>query len=141
LERDGISLNGPILSRLPKGKDLIEALTEAAATIKTTKAQVTVIGALEKAKLGYYLQDERRYIDFTFDEHVEILCGMGNISLKDGKPFVHLHLTLSRKDCSCLGGHAMAGNIIFAAEACITPVAGEALERGFDDPTGLYLWK
>jgi hypothetical protein len=129
------------LSRLPKGKDLIEALTEAAATIKTTKAQVTVIGALEKAKLGYYLQDERRYIDFTFDEHVEILCGMGNISLKDGKPFVHLHLTLSRKDCSCLGGHAMAGNIIFAAEACITPVAGEALERGFDDPTGLYLWK
>jgi len=141
LERIGASLNGPVLTRLPKGKDLLEALTEAAAAINATKAHVTVIGALEKTKLGYYLQDERRYIDVAYDEHVEILCAMGNISLKDGVPFVHLHLTLSRKDCSCLGGHAVAGNIIFAAEACITPVAGDALERGFDEPTGLYLWK
>jgi len=141
LETIGTALTGPVLTRLPKGKDLVEALTEAAAAIKATKAQITVIGALERAKLGYYLQDERRYIDFALDEHVEILCGLGNISLKDGLPFVHLHLTLSRKDCSCLGGHAVAGNIIFAAEACITPVAGPALERGFDEPTGLYLWK
>ncbi|MBF0513883.1 MAG: DUF296 domain-containing protein [Desulfovibrionaceae bacterium] len=136
-----MSLKGPVLIRLPKGKDLLEALAEAAASINATKAHVAVIGALEKTKLGYYLQDERRYVDFSFDEHVEILCGQGNISLKDGKPFVHLHLTLSRKDCSCLGGHAMAGSIIFAAEACITPVAGDALVRGFDEPTGLFLWK
>jgi predicted DNA-binding protein with PD1-like motif len=131
----------PVLIRLPKGADLLTALRDACATRGITKAAIQVIGALERAKMGYYLQDERRYISYELPEHCEILCGAGNVSLKDGEAFVHLHLTLSKADGSCLGGHAMEGCPIFAAEAFIQPVPGPDLARGFDEATGLFLWQ
>lgn len=131
----------PFLLRLPKGQDLLAALKTACVERGVTKAHLQVIGALECAKLGYYMQDERRYVSYGLDEHCEILCGAGNVSLKDGEAFVHLHLTLSRADGSCLGGHALEGCPIFAAEAFVQPVPGPALARGFDEPTGLYLWQ
>ena len=131
----------PVLVRLPKGADLLDALRDACATRGITKAAVQVIGALEHARLGYYLQDERRYVSYGLPEHCEILCGAGNVSLKDGAAFVHLHLTLSRSDGSCLGGHAMAGCPVFAAEALLLPVPGADLARGFDEATGLQLWQ
>ena len=131
----------PVLVRLPKGADLLIALKDACQARGITKAAVQVIGALERARLGYYLQDERRYISYDLPEHCEILCGAGNVSLKDAEAFVHLHLTLSKADGSCLGGHAMEGCPLFAAEALLLPVPGDGLARGFDEPTGLFLWQ
>lgn len=136
-----MSQTQPVLVRLPKGADLLAALKAACATRGITKAAVQVIGALEWAKLGYYLQDERRYISYELPEHCEILCGAGNVSLKDGEIFVHLHLSLSKSDGSCLGGHALEGCPVFAAEALLLPVPGADLARGFDEATGLFLWQ
>ncbi|AGW15078.1 PPC domain-containing DNA-binding protein [Megalodesulfovibrio gigas] len=129
-----------LLKRLPKGADLLDALTAVCKEHNITRGSVQVIGALEKAMLGFYLQDEQRYINHAVDENVEILIGVGNVSIKDGEPFIHLHLTLSRHDGSCLGGHAVAGCPIFAAEACILQLEGDPLVRGLDEATGLYLW-
>ena len=129
----------PLMGRLPKGADLLEALTALCEETNITKAQLQCIGALEGATLGYYLQKEREYISYDVKEHVEIVAGMGNIALKDGKPFVHLHLTRSRKDGSCIGGHAMPGIPIFVCEYIITPLPGEPLHRAYDDDTGLIL--
>ena len=134
-------MSEPLLLRLPKGQDLLAALKDACVVRGVQKAHVQVIGALECAKLGYYMQDERRYVSYALDEHCEILCGAGNVSLKDAEPFVHLHLTLSRADGSCLGGHALEGCPVFAAEAFILPVPGAPLTRGLDEPTGLFLWQ
>ncbi len=131
----------PVLVRLPKGMDLLCALRSACDARGITKAAVQVIGALTCARLGYYLQDERRYVSYELPEHCEILMGAGNVSLKDAEAFVHLHLTLSRSDGSTLGGHAMEGCPIFAAEALLLPVPGPDLTRGFDEPTGLFLWQ
>lgn len=131
----------PVLVRLPKGADLLTALKDACHARGITKAAVQVIGALEQATLGYYRQDERRYISYGLPEHCEILMGAGNVSLKDGSAFVHLHLTLSKADGSTLGGHAMEGCPVFAAEALLLPVPGADLTRGFDEPTGLFLWQ
>ena len=130
-----------IMKRLPKGADLMETLTALCEEENITKGSVQVIGAVEKAVVSYYRQDERKYVDLVLDQHLEILSGMGNISLKDGKPFVHLHVVLSKESGECLGGHAMPGIVIFASEAIITEVEGEPLEREYDEPTGLFLWK
>lgn len=131
----------PLLLRLPTGADLLEELTNACAGAEVTRGSVQVIGALKRAKTGYYHQADQRYESHEFDEALEILAGLGNVSLKDGKPFVHLHLTLGRADGSCIGGHAMPGCEIFAAEALITPIAGAPLVREPDETTGLPLWR
>ena len=129
------------LARLPKGGDLVEEVQNLARRLGVTNAAVQVIGALERAELGFYRQNEQEYVAHPVELHCELLAGLGNISLKDGEPFAHLHLTLSFEGGSVTGGHAMPGCTIFAAEACIAEVPGPALERAFDPPTGLFLWK
>lgn len=129
-----------IMQRLKKGEDLLAELKRVCKDNDITRGSVQVIGAMERAELGYYHQDRREYESFAIEHHVEILAGVGNVSILDDDTFIHLHLTLSDKECRCLGGHAMAGNIIFAAEAIITDIPGEQLTRVFDEPTGLKLW-
>jgi predicted DNA-binding protein with PD1-like motif len=129
------------LGRLPKDADLIETLNAICAEQGIERGVVQLIGAVQKAKLGYYIQAEQRYVFHEVNEAMEILSGMGNVSLKDGKPFVHLHLTLSKQDCSTMGGHAMPGCVIFAAECAIFPIEGAPLVRELDAATGLPLWK
>ncbi|WP_029894542.1 PPC domain-containing DNA-binding protein [Desulfohalovibrio reitneri] len=130
----------PFLVRLPKEADMLEAIADVCRERGVNKAFMSCIGAVEKAVLGYYHQDERRYESQTFDQHMEILSGIGNISLKDGQPMAHMHLTLSCADFSVIGGHTMPGCKIFACELFVQPVPGEELVRGFDEPTGLPLW-
>ena len=131
----------PLMIRLPKDADLLETLNAVCAEHGITRGSVQCIGAVEKAVLGFYRQDEQKYVDHELTEELEILIGAGNVSIKDGKPFVHMHLTLSREDGSCLGGHALPGTVIFACEAIITPIDGAPLVRDLDEPTGLPLWK
>jgi predicted DNA-binding protein with PD1-like motif len=133
-------MNDSLLVRLPKGEDLLDALVTLCREKNITKGHISCIGALEKAVLGYYPQDTRRYVSRTLDADTEILAGLGNVSLKDGEPVIHLHLTLLAADFTLTGGHAMPGNIIFAGEACITPLDGPRLHRGLDPATGLPLW-
>lgn len=133
-------MNTPLLVRLPKGADLLDALVTVCQEKGITKGHISCIGALEKAVLGYYPQDTRQYVTHTLDAGTEILAGLGNISLKDGEPAIHLHLTLLKSDFTITGGHAMPGNILFAGEACITPIDGPRLHRGLDAATGLPLW-
>jgi predicted DNA-binding protein with PD1-like motif len=133
-------MNDSLLVRLPKDEDLLDALVTICREKNITKGHISLIGALSKAVLGYYPQDTRRYAIHTLDAGTEILAGLGNISLKEGEPIIHLHLTLLKGDFSITGGHAMPGNILFAGEACITPIEGPCLHRGLDPATGLPLW-
>ena len=64
-----------------------------------------------------------------------------NISMRDGKPFVHVHILLSDAEGKVFGGHLMKGTKLFACEVTIDEFEGEQLERGQDERTGLFLWK
>jgi len=87
-------MHDSLLVRLPKGEDLLAALVTICREQGITKGHISLIGALEKAVLGYYPQDTRQYVTHTLDTGTEILAGLGNVSLKDGEPAIHLHLTL-----------------------------------------------
>ncbi len=133
-------MSDTVMFRLAKGGDLLEEIGRVVEGLGIRRGLVQVIGALERASLGYYHQDSREYEDHEVNEPVELLSGMGNISLKDGEPMVHLHLVLSGKDGACLGGHAMPGCVIFAGECAVRPVEGPDLVREYDEATGLFLW-
>lgn len=130
----------PIMTGLAKGEDLVAFITGLCVANNITKASVQVIGALERARVSVYLQDKREYVEIAYDQPMEILAAPGSVSLKDGKPIVHLHLCLGDMQGRAYGGHATAGNIIFAGEVLITPLPGAPLVRGYDEATGLPLW-
>ncbi len=130
-----------LMGRLPTGSDLITGLTELCQAEGIQAGQVSLIGALRSAKLGWWDDQNQVYHDFTVDHTTEILHGAGNISLLDGKPFVHLHLTLSHGDHPAIGGHVFEGCEVYVTEYIITALKGEPMTRHMDQATGLKLWK
>ncbi|GAB6182683.1 PPC domain-containing DNA-binding protein [Thermodesulfovibrio hydrogeniphilus] len=126
--------------RLFRGDEIIYEITKFLKENTIKSGLISGIGAVTKAKIGYYDQKNRQYITKEFDEPMEILSLKGNISLKDGEPFPHVHVVLSKKDFSCIGGHLFEA-YVFAFEYEIIETDGTAFERGFDEDTGLFLWK
>jgi len=130
-----------IMGRLPKGSDLLEALSEICQQAGIQIGAVRAIGAVTRARVGYYDQAARVYNFLEFDHDLEILALLGNVSLKDGKPFVHAHVTLGDAQGRAFGGHLAEGCEVFACEYEIEQYQGQTLlERGWDQETGLMLW-
>lgn len=133
------------MGRLDKGADIIRSLELFCQEKGIKAAWVNVIGALEQATLSYYDQKTHQYFHKEIQGDYEIVSCSGNISLKDGKPFGHLHMVISGEDYSTLGGHLWPDSVkVFAAEFVLfqldQPMDAEDLVRCPDGETGLALW-
>ncbi len=128
------------LVRVEHNSDLIQFITELAEKENIVVAVITAVGALKQAKLGFYNQEKHEYQEIRVDSPHEIACCVGNISTKDGRPFVHAHAVLADKNGNTKAGHLLEGTV-FAAEVHLRELKGAALERKYDDVTGLSLWE
>jgi len=99
-------------------------------------ARVEAIGGVDELRLAYFNRTAKRYEEHDFAEFLEVTGILGNIALKDGKPFLHIHGTFGRKDLSALAGHVMTAKVFPLLELVITPTRNRALRR-FDDDLGL----
>src|SRR3974390_420289 len=128
-----------ILGRLQKGDDLLGALTTICQDLGITLGEVKALGAVSRARIGFYHQDTRQYEWLDLPKPLEILALEGNISLKDSKPFVHAHVTLSDDAGRAYGGHLADGTVVFATEFVIQELkADQSLNRQMDEETGLF---
>lgn len=98
------------------------------------------LGAVSEATFRYLDPNTMKYVDKTFREQMEITTLVGNISRKDGKAYLHIHITASRSDYSCVGGHLLTARINGACELFITDL-GIEVERYLDVETGINLYK
>jgi len=128
-----------LLVRADHDSDLVQFITELAEERGIMAAAFTVIGALKRAKLGFYDQEKHEYREITVDSPHEIASCIGNISIKNGKPFVHVHAVLADKDGNTKAGHLFEG-IVFAAEVHLRELKGGKLERKYNEATNLSLW-
>ena len=128
------------MGKLKHGADLLEEITNICKDHGIRLGRIEAFGAVKKARLGFYNQKTRKYQDFTLDRPFEITKLIGNISLKDGNPIIHAHLTLVDENGSTYGGHLMPGTLIFACEIILQIFEGTSFERKFDEETGLPLW-
>ena len=130
-----------LISRLPHGGDLLESITTICTENEIHTASVKAIGALSSAVIGFYDQEAQQYITIELEGRWEVASLMGNVSIRDGQPFCHLHVTLADEKGNAKGGHLMKGCTIYAGEAVIEEFSGPELVREFDEETQLYLWK
>ena len=133
------NLERNLLIRAEHNSDLVQFITRIAEKRGITAASFTAIGAVKHAKLGFYDQENRKYREITIDTPHEIASCIGNISLKDGKPFVHVHAVLAGEDGNTKAGHLIEATV-FAAEVHLRELEGAKLERKRDEVTGLSLW-
>jgi predicted DNA-binding protein with PD1-like motif len=124
--------------RLESGEAAIETLTALLRAEGIRFASLSAIGAVRWAELGYWNADTQEYEFRRFDEQMEVVSLLGNCSLKDGEPFLHVHCTLGKRDFSVIGGHLKEAQIHPTLEVWLrtesTPV-----HRRCDEATGLDL--
>lgn len=124
---------------LERGEDLLAGLNAAVAELGYRAATLQVIGGLDRGVVGYYDVQDDEYVPTTTG-HVEIAAGLGNVSMRDGEPFIHLHLVVSDRDGRALGGHAMEGCTAFVVEAYLRSLDGEPPVRSDVPGMALKVW-
>ena len=124
---------------LAKG-DNINKTFESFAEVKGVGcAWLNGIGALENPEIGYYSLEDKSYYRKTFKGEYELTSLIGNITLKEGKPFSHTHITFSDTEFRVFGGHLFDANITAAGEF-IMQFGSDEINREMKAEIGLPLW-
>ena len=129
------------IGRLTHGGDLLEEISNICLKENIQLGWFEALGAVKRARLAFYNQATHEYEFFVIDQPLEITKLAGDVSLKDGHPFIHAHITLSDKAGKAYGGHLAPGTVIFACEFKLEVFDGPGIKRDFDEATGLPLWK
>lgn len=97
------------------------------------------LGAVNEATLRFFNPATKAYVDRTFTGQMEIANLTGNISTKDGQPYLHLHVTLGCEDYTTLAGHLLCATLSGAGEFVVWVFDGE-VGRRFDESIGLNVY-
>jgi hypothetical protein len=93
------------------GDEVIETLTRYAVDQGIRAARFTAIGAFSEVRLGFFELQRRDYDEVRIDEQVEVLSLVGDVALEGGRPKVHAHVVVGKRDCTAHGGHLIAARV------------------------------
>ncbi len=125
--------------RLEHGEEAMEKLRDFADEQRVGAGVVRGLGAAESAELAFYNLPEKRYETFSVEEQTEVVGLLGNLARgEDGEPIAHVHVTLSRRDGSTIGGHLMRLIVGATLEIDLEVFSG-TLRRKLDPETKLPL--
>lgn len=124
---------------LEPGEEAMSSLERFARAEAMTAAQVSAIGAFESAVLGFWNRDIRDYEKHPIREQTEVLSLLGDIAEGEGgRPRLHLHAVLGRRDAGTVGGHLIEARVRPTLEVIVTESPAH-LRRVHDAREGLAL--
>lgn len=124
---------------LETGDEAMAALQQVAASENLSGAQITAIGAFERARLAYFDWDTKAYVPIPVNEQVEVASLMGDIAIgPDGEASVHAHVVLGKRDWCALAGHLEEGHVRPTLEIIVTESPAHLRKRR-DTESGLAL--
>lgn len=123
---------------LQTGDEVIACLTDFATRERITAAQVSAIGALSDAELLYFDWEAKDYRKIPVNEQVEVASLLGDVAEADGKPALHLHIVIGRRDGAAMAGHLGAAHVRPTLEVIVTESPAH-LRKRHDPESGLAL--
>lgn len=124
--------------RLDRGERIIETLTRFCEKRKVRSGYFQGIGTCRRAELGFFQMAKGRYKFKKLPGDYEITALAGNVSLLDGKPFVHAHIVLGGTDFASHSGHLKEAEVLATCEIVLAPLS-RTLTRKFSRSSGLSL--
>ena len=126
--------------RLDRGEEIIETLKQFCKDMNIKSGSITGIGATNKATVGLFDVEAKKYHSKELVGNFEIAPLYGNISMKGNEVYLHIHINLCDSDHTSFGGH-LSFAIVSATVEVIIDVIDEKMDREFDKKTGLNLLK
>lgn len=124
--------------RLESGESAIESLVRLLTSERVGFANVSAAGAVAWARLAYWNAETRQYQEKEFARQFEVVSFQGNASLKDGKPFLHIHGVFAQQDFSTIGGHVKEVRVHPTMEVWLR-TEEVSVQRAHDEASGLEL--
>jgi len=122
-----------------KGDEVLTGLTEFAARENLTSGYFTAIGALERARFGWFDRTRKAYRDIPIKEQVELVSLIGNVSLINGTPQIHAHCAVGFRDGQMRGGHLLEAIAWPTLELFFTACPTTLIKK-HDEETDLFLF-
>ena len=124
---------------MAKGDEVLSTIRNFAAQENVRAAQITAIGALSDVVLRYYDWDKKTYRSTPVREQVEVASLNGDVAVgPDGKPTIHIHLVVGRRDGTAMAGHLGEAHVRPTLEV-IVEEQPSYLQKVHDPETGLAL--
>ena len=115
---------------LATGEEAKQSLLSLAKKENIEAASFVALGAFEKATIGYFNWQTKKYQPIPVDEQVEVIALVGDIVPDEtGKPSLHAHTVLGRADGSTRGGHLIEGRVRPTLEITITETPAHLTRR------------
>jgi hypothetical protein len=133
-------LDNKYIIRIDRGEEIIKTLRTFCKEKNIKLGSITGIGATNKATIGLYDVEAKKYLSTELTGYYEIAPLHGNISTKDGEPYLHIHINLCDENHKSYGGHLDSAVVSATFEGIIDVIQG-MVERKFDKKTGLNLLK
>ncbi len=99
-----------------QNEPIMETLTQFCIDKNIVNAQISGIGAIKNIEMGAYDLENKKYIRHNIAGLNELVSFQGNVLLKDGKPFIHAHLTISDHALNTRGGHLFEARVAAVGE-------------------------
>ena len=124
---------------LETGEEAMGCLQTFVEKERISAAQLTGIGALSDARLNYFDWDKKEYEPIPVPEQVEVASMVGDVALSpEGKPALHIHVVLGRRNGSALAGHLAEAHVRPTLEVIVTEPPAHLL-KAHDPESGLAL--
>ena len=121
---------------IEKNEKVMDTLTRFCKKQSITNAKISGIGAVKQSEIGAYDTIGKEYIRKQFPDVWELVSYEGNVTLKDGDPFVHGHVVLSNHDMKTIGGHLFEMTVAAVGEFFLRKFDNDAY-REINEDVGL----
>lgn len=126
--------------RIDVGEEILESLKAMCAREGVRLAQVSAIGAADRAAVGVYDLAEKQYHREDLEGFMEIANLSGSVTEMNGEPYIHLHATLADQRNILHGGHVISMRVGATCEMFVQVLDG-SVTREKDEGLGINLWK
>jgi len=122
-----------------KGEEIMSTITEYCQTNDIENGSISGIGAVDKSIIGAFDTSTKAYVKVDFPQAMELVSFVGNITMKDGIPFVHAHAVLGNHGMQVVGGHVFEMRVAVVGEFVVQK-ADTGIRRELDPKIGLATW-
>lgn len=128
--------------RLDKGDEIIASLIALCEREGIAAGSVSGIGGCGCAAVGVFDLEAKDYVRREEHTLLELVSLNGNITVYEGRPYVHAHALFAYQRDGVIGtlaGHLLEARIELTGELVLTPADGR-IGRRYDAALGIRTW-
>jgi len=124
--------------RVEPNEELFKSLINFAKKYKIKSGFFYGIGASKEIEIGRYNEKKKDYDWFRFKKQFEISSLIGNLTLKEGHFYLHIHANFGDKNLKTISGH-LKKLVIFPTCEIMFFAFNSKIERKYNLLTNLFL--